>query len=604
VSDFVIDEPNYKGIPMEYSYAVDSTILNYRYAYNNKALMTSRSESVINRLETYEYDKLDRLTQIKFGAISPGTMQTQTFDYYDNGNIFSSHVGFYTYGSKPHAVSGIVPYGNVVISTNQCDVAYNTYNQPSNITEGVYSLDLSYRHDQQRYLAFKRKNDILESKHLYISKHYEIEMTHNFTVTKHYNYIYGDNGVVAMRIKTSSANDMYYIHTDHLGSYCAITDASKQVKQRSFFDPWGNVVSGFPVSNGSPFQHMPVALDFKLTNRGFTGHEHYPEFKIINMNGRLYDPVIARFFSPDKYVANSSFTQDFNRYTYARNNPLMYTDPDGELPVFVIPLIYIVVRGAINIAVNWSAIQEASQKGGGAGFGKAMGFFGIGAVDGAVSYFCPALAPIVGYGTSVLNTGLYNGTFKGIDYGQLAINSVISLGISTATNGLINSTFGKADFFTKTLGGNMLRNMISNNISTVSTNLFMSKINTGDTKQGWQDYLEKGWWSASLSGMNDGMKTHYQTNSKDYRQQAKNEFKEQMLKDRDFRKNLSTNMKDLGFSGFDRFQLQMHRLSLLFTNPFSLMNNKPNPILQLNHNIEPQIPTVIIPGSWETPWGH
>jgi len=59
-------------------------------------------------------------------------------------------------------------------------------------------------------------------------------------------------------------------------------------------------------------------------------HEHYPQFKIINMNGRLYDPVIGRFFSPDKYVANSSFTQDFNRYSYARNCPLMYTDPSGE----------------------------------------------------------------------------------------------------------------------------------------------------------------------------------------------------------------------------------------------------------------------------------
>ena len=43
-----------------------------------------------------------------------------------------------------------------------------------------------------------------------------------------------------------------------------------------------------------------------------------------NMNGRLYDPVIGRFFSPDKYVANSSFTQDFNRYTYCLNNPLKY----------------------------------------------------------------------------------------------------------------------------------------------------------------------------------------------------------------------------------------------------------------------------------------
>jgi RHS repeat-associated protein len=49
-----------------------------------------------------------------------------------------------------------------------------------------------------------------------------------------------------------------------------------------------------------------------------------------NMNARLYDPVIGRFFSPDKYVANSSFTQDFNRYSYARNNPLHYVDPSGH----------------------------------------------------------------------------------------------------------------------------------------------------------------------------------------------------------------------------------------------------------------------------------
>ena len=123
---------------------------------------------------------------------------------------------------------------------------------------------------------------------------------------------------------------MYYIHTDHLGSYIALTNDVKQVRQRNRFDPWGNYQPIYDTVYIKKPPHFIVENNFPLTCRGFTGHEHYPYFKIINMNGRLYDPVIARFFSPDKYVANSSFTQDFNRYSYARNCPLMYTDPDGE----------------------------------------------------------------------------------------------------------------------------------------------------------------------------------------------------------------------------------------------------------------------------------
>jgi len=51
------------------------------------------------------------------------------------------------------------------------------------------------------------------------------------------------------------------------------------------------------------------------------------------MNGRMYDPIIGRMLSPDPYVPNGTYTQDFNRYTYARNNPLSYVDPDGEFVV-------------------------------------------------------------------------------------------------------------------------------------------------------------------------------------------------------------------------------------------------------------------------------
>ncbi|MDR1226846.1 MAG: hypothetical protein LBK47_08125 [Prevotellaceae bacterium] len=45
---------------------------------------------------------------------------------------------------------------------------------------------------------------------------------------------------------------------------------------------------------------------------GFTGHEHLPEFGLINMNARLYDPLLGRFLSPDPYVANAGYLPDFN----------------------------------------------------------------------------------------------------------------------------------------------------------------------------------------------------------------------------------------------------------------------------------------------------
>ena len=73
-----------------------------------------------------------------------------------------------------------------------------------------------------------------------------------------------------------------------------------------------------------------VTLNTIGFGRGYTAHEIMPQFGIINMNGRLYDPLLARFFSPDNYVQQPTNSQNFNRYSYCLNNPLKYTDPSGE----------------------------------------------------------------------------------------------------------------------------------------------------------------------------------------------------------------------------------------------------------------------------------
>jgi hypothetical protein len=47
------------------------------------------------------------------------------------------------------------------------------------------------------------------------------------------------------------------------------------------------------------------------------------------MNGRVYDPTIARFLSADPIIQAPHDLQSYNRYAYVRNNPLKYTDPSG-----------------------------------------------------------------------------------------------------------------------------------------------------------------------------------------------------------------------------------------------------------------------------------
>lgn len=51
------------------------------------------------------------------------------------------------------------------------------------------------------------------------------------------------------------------------------------------------------------------------------------------MNGRVYDPAIARFISADPIIQDPEHSQSYNRYTYVWNNPTNLTDPTGFMGV-------------------------------------------------------------------------------------------------------------------------------------------------------------------------------------------------------------------------------------------------------------------------------
>ncbi len=121
----------------------------------------------------------------------------------------------------------------------------------------------------------------------------------------------GDNGTY---------RDKQYMLTDHLGSPDVIFNSSMWVTERLSFDPWGLRRN----ADWSP----PTAPDMNESPTGFTGHEMDDAQSLVNMNARIYDPVMGRFLSPDSMIPGPYDPQSFNRYSYV-NNPLSLVDPTG-----------------------------------------------------------------------------------------------------------------------------------------------------------------------------------------------------------------------------------------------------------------------------------
>lgn len=177
---------------------------------------------------------------------------------------------------------------------------------------------------------------------------------------------------------------LYNIGRDYLGSVTCITSVDGALVAEYSYDPWGRLRNPETLELYASGEEPELFL-----GRGFTGHEHLPYFGLINMNARLYDPFTGRFLSPDPYVQAPDFTQNYNRYSYALNNPLKYGDPNGE---FVITATTIIIAGAILASAAYGGYKAytIADKNGLKGWDKVwrvVGGCAVGAVSCAASIY-------------------------------------------------------------------------------------------------------------------------------------------------------------------------------------------------------------------------
>lgn len=359
--------------------------------------------------EKFGYDCLDRLV-----SVNSGNTDTVNIAYAPNGNILNkTGIGNYEYDEayKPHAVTavdntgGIIPvdmlkteyddFGRIktielqkftdMIDGNElskdsmtmeldtsrinmfrpmdaetmaCGYGINEF--PIINLSRPFIMNVAYGPDGERWYSSLTNSGRTISSTVYAGDYEKV--TEN-GITREFYYLDGNTIIV----KQDGVFKPYIAFTDNLGSILAVVDEEGNKVFEASYDAWGR---------------QTVVLNTIGLKRGYTGHEMLNMFGLINMNGRLYDPLLGRFLSPDNYVQMPDNSQNFNRYSYCLNNPLKYNDPSGEFFGIDDMLFFSITSGAMMGFMNAKMTGSNLLKGTIMGGVSSVASYGVGSAFG------------------------------------------------------------------------------------------------------------------------------------------------------------------------------------------------------------------------------
>ncbi|MGI9303951.1 MAG: polymorphic toxin-type HINT domain-containing protein, partial [Gammaproteobacteria bacterium] len=345
------------------SAAVLTRIQNLSFDFDTEGNLLRRASArsvagVENFAEIFTYDNLHRLRSSSASGLSGGPRNV-AFAYDALGNIKTksdaSNPNGYSYnkvrGAGVHAVTqvrsaaGAIQYsydfkGNMTKRGN-ATLTYALFNKPTKIAGVGFTTEFDYGPQRRRYRQRHAENGgAVTTTFYYSGRGAERVVKGAKTLDKSY---VDDFLIHIVETDTNAGNRATrreYLHGDHLGSTESITSDAGTVVSRLAYDTHGRKLNGSWERPDSSDRAHIRRTEFSSTATGFTGHEHLANSGLIHMNGRVYDPVIGRFLSPDPFVQIPYDSQSYNRYTYVLNNPLSYTDPSGNF----LPLIFVAIK--------------------------------------------------------------------------------------------------------------------------------------------------------------------------------------------------------------------------------------------------------------------
>ncbi len=333
--------------------------VGYGYDYLGRITMLSWNRT---SEDTITYDKYNRLSSIK----SNQSMGDWFAYFYDSNNNlteirkrlpntppFPSTYITFSYNSKNQLTSytkaGTTKYysydnlGNPVkYGVSSTSAADNMkWTQGTKLASGTYNgNNFSYKYDANGLRYEKTVNGITTRQYLEGNKVIaEEELNTSGTVAHTKYYIYDQTGIAGMVYDGST----YYFEKNLFGDVITIYNASGSSVASYKYDLWGNLTSGGSsgVGKANPFRYR--------------GYYYDDETGFYYLQSRYYDPEICRFISADnlELVPELSGTAgQLNLYAYCNNNPVMYSDPTGEIAITTAILIGMGIGAAIGLGVG------------------------------------------------------------------------------------------------------------------------------------------------------------------------------------------------------------------------------------------------------------
>lgn len=308
---------------------------NYLYSWDKAGNLRQRQDLGQGLTESFIYDGQDRLKEARLN----GAM-TLSMSYDAAGRIsHKSDVGRYVYlSSHPGAVSAVGggPRGTHsynydangnMIQRSSTSITWDAAQLPERIESGAAgSTVFDYGPDRQRIRQTASSGGVLVTTD-YIGPHFEVETKGGKRRYRTTIFANGQAFYTSLEQDNPATYDAYFVHRDHLGSVDTLSrfvgTGTQKLAQR--FDAHGKRRN----ANWTADPADARMADAHFTERGYTGHEHLDDARLIHMNGRLQDPVLGVMLSPDPVLGSLGDLATLQRYAYVAHNPTSAVDPSG-----------------------------------------------------------------------------------------------------------------------------------------------------------------------------------------------------------------------------------------------------------------------------------